>query len=76
MRKLYVQVGRVKFRPTLRIRNTGFCPNQWQRLGRASFSDTNFHGAEPARFASVEEVVENYFEYLKRVGAKPIWVEE
>lgn len=75
MRKLYVQVGRVRFRPTLRIRDTGFSRNQWQRLGRTK-SGAGFHGSEPVWATTVEEEVSGYFKYLIRCGAKAIWVEE
>lgn len=75
MRKLYVQIGKVRFRPTLKIRDTGFCLNHWQRLGRAG-SGTAFYGAQSVRKAPVEKAIKEYFEYLRRCGAYEVWMED
>ena len=71
--KLYVRKGKVEFRPTLKIRDTGYARNHWQELVNINGREASFCGSYTVRDKNATEAVELYLMFLKDHGYKPVW---
>lgn len=74
--KLYVRKGKVEFRPTLKIRDTGYARNHWQELVKINGREAGFCGSDTVREKNATEAVEKYMTFLKTAGYEPVWKEQ